>query len=148
MKQESKEFRKIFLEKTKSRIAELEQSLETTLATENQLQNLLKKSEENNAVVETKGPEIINRPESERSKLIKKIRLRQKINKASFRNSQTAYARVKEIRGDIEQTISENTCLKRNPLDVAPRKKNLEKELQKLQTRTGEREKQIKYLEN
>ncbi|KAK4027185.1 hypothetical protein OUZ56_016197 [Daphnia magna] len=61
--QESNEALKNSLEKANSRIADLEQNLETTLATESQLQNLLKRKEENNAAVETEGQEIINKLE-------------------------------------------------------------------------------------
>ncbi|KAK4006585.1 hypothetical protein OUZ56_011741 [Daphnia magna] len=71
--QENNEALKNSLEKANSRIADLEQSLETTLATENELQNLLKRKEENNASVETEGQEIINKLEGEKTRLIQKL---------------------------------------------------------------------------
>ncbi|KAK4027439.1 hypothetical protein OUZ56_016485 [Daphnia magna] len=66
--QENNETLKNSLEKANSRIADLEQNLETTLAIESQLQNLLKRKEENNAAVETEGQEIINKLEDFTSK--------------------------------------------------------------------------------
>ncbi|KZS06774.1 Uncharacterized protein APZ42_029662, partial [Daphnia magna] len=66
--QENNEALKNSLEKANSRIADLEQNLETTLAIESQLQNLLKRKEKNNAAVETEGQEIINKLEDFTSK--------------------------------------------------------------------------------
>ncbi|KAK4013565.1 hypothetical protein OUZ56_026119 [Daphnia magna] len=71
--QENNEALKNSLKKPNSRIADLEQNLEATLATESQLQNLLKRKEENNAAVETEGQEIINKLEGEKTRLIQKL---------------------------------------------------------------------------
>ncbi|KZS03804.1 Uncharacterized protein APZ42_033382, partial [Daphnia magna] len=78
--QENNEALKNSLEKANSRIADLEQNLETTLATESQLQNLLKRKEENNAAVETEGQEIINKLEDRLDKaLTEKINLKKNL---------------------------------------------------------------------
>ncbi|KAK4013758.1 hypothetical protein OUZ56_026310 [Daphnia magna] len=74
--QENNEALKNSLEKANSRIADLEQNLEATLATKSQLQNLLKRKEENNAAVETEGQEIINKLEETRVKEYKKFQVK------------------------------------------------------------------------
>ncbi|KAK4028690.1 hypothetical protein OUZ56_021694 [Daphnia magna] len=125
--QENNEALKNSLEKANYRIADLEQNLEATLATESQLQNLLKRKEENNAAVETEGQEIINKLEETAEQLQKEIKvLADRLDKAS----------------------TEKINLKKNLLDFTSKNKNLEKDLQELQDRVRGQENQIIILEN
>ncbi|KZS03105.1 Uncharacterized protein APZ42_034228 [Daphnia magna] len=103
------------------------QKLETTLATESQLQNLLKRKEENNAAVETEGQEIINKLEGEKTRLIQKL---------------------STAENQIKQASTEKINLKKNLLDFTSKNKNLEKDLQELQDRVRRQENQIIFLEN
>ncbi|KZS08243.1 Uncharacterized protein APZ42_027839 [Daphnia magna] len=128
--QENNEALKNSLEKTNSRIADLEQSLETTLATENQLQNLLKRKEENNAAVETEGQEIINKLEGEKTRLIQKLN--------------TAENQIKKVSETAEQLQKEIKVLA-DRLDKATTEKT---KLQELQNRVRGQENQITFLEN
>ncbi|KAI9553678.1 hypothetical protein GHT06_021606 [Daphnia sinensis] len=68
--QEKNETLKNSLEKAQNRITELERNLQTTLATEQQLQSLLKKKEETNVVIETEGQENIAKLEGEKIELL------------------------------------------------------------------------------
>ncbi|KAK4045311.1 hypothetical protein OUZ56_032849 [Daphnia magna] len=127
--QENNEALKNSLEKANSRIADLEQNLKTTLATESQLQNLLKRKEENNAAVETEGQEIINKLEGEKTRLIQKL--------------STAENQIKQLQKEIkvladrlDKALTEKINLKKNLLDFTSKNKKLEKDLQELQDRT------------
>ncbi|KAK4017715.1 hypothetical protein OUZ56_033421 [Daphnia magna] len=133
--QENNEALKNSLEKANSRIADLEQSLESTLATENQLQNLLKRKEENNAAVETEGKEIIIKLEVEKTRLIQKL-------------SKQLQKEIKVLEDRLDKATTEKINLKKNLLDFTSKNKNLEKELQELHKRVRGQENQITFLEN
>ncbi|KAK4009148.1 hypothetical protein OUZ56_018231 [Daphnia magna] len=136
------------LEKANSRNADLEQSLETTLATENQLQNLLKRKEENNAVVETKGQEIINKLEGEKTRLIQKLIKAKNHIKQVSETAKQLQKEIKVLADRLDKATTEKINLKKNLQDFSPKNKHLEKELQELQNRVRGQENQITFLEN
>ncbi|KZS08325.1 Uncharacterized protein APZ42_027727 [Daphnia magna] len=111
--QENNEALKNSLEKANSRITDLEQRLEITLGTENQLQNLLKRKEENNGAVETEGQDKILKLEDEKTKLIQKLN--------------TAENQIKQVSEKAEHLQKEIKVLT-DILDNATTEKNLFKE--------------------
>ncbi|KAK4017565.1 hypothetical protein OUZ56_033071 [Daphnia magna] len=146
--QESNEALKNSLEKANSRIADLEQNLETTLVTESQLQNLLKRKEENNAAVETEGQEIINKLEGEKTRLIQKLSSAENQIKQVSETAEQLQKEIKVLADRLDKASTEKINLKKNLLDFTSKNKNLEKDLQELQDRVRGQENQIIILEN
>ncbi|KAK4028029.1 hypothetical protein OUZ56_017192 [Daphnia magna] len=133
--QENNEALKNSLEKANSRIADLEQNLEPTSATESQLQNLLKRKEENNAAVETEGQEIINKLEGEMTRLIQKLSTAENQIKQVSETAEQLQKEIKVLADRLDKASTENINLKTNLLDFTSKNKNLEKDLQELQDR-------------
>ncbi|KAK4024536.1 hypothetical protein OUZ56_009958 [Daphnia magna] len=146
--QENNEALKNSLEKANSRIADLEQNLETTLATESQLQNLLKRKEENNAAVETEGQEIINKLEGEKTRLIQKLSTAENQIKQVSETAEQLQKKIKVLADRLDKASTEKINLKKNLLDFTSKNKYLEKDLQELQDRVRGQENQITFLEN
>ncbi|KAK4037697.1 hypothetical protein OUZ56_029728 [Daphnia magna] len=145
--QENNEALKNSLEKANSQIADLEQNLETTLATESQLQNLLKRKEENNAAVETEGQEIINKLEGEKTRLIQKLSTAENQIKQVSETAEQLQKEIKVLADRLDKASTEKINLKKNLLDFTSMNKNLEKDLQELQDRVRGQENQITFLE-
>ncbi|KAK4027583.1 hypothetical protein OUZ56_016625 [Daphnia magna] len=146
--QENNKALKNSLEKANSRIADLEQNLEATLATESQLQNLLKRKEENNAAVETEGQEIINKLEGEKTRLIQKLSSAENQIKQVSETAEQLQKEIKVLADILDKASTEKINLKKNLLDFTSKNKNLEKVLQELQDRVRGQENQIIILEN
>ncbi|KAK4027373.1 hypothetical protein OUZ56_016385 [Daphnia magna] len=146
--QENNEALKNSLEKANSRITDLEQNLEATLATESQLQNLLKRKEENNAAVETEGQEIINKLEGEKTRLIQKLSSAENQIKQVSETAEQLQKEIKVLADRLDKASTEKINLKKNLLDFTSKNKNLEKDLQELQDRVRGQENQIIILEN
>ncbi|KAK4030644.1 hypothetical protein OUZ56_023917 [Daphnia magna] len=146
--QENNEVLKNSLEKANSRIADLEQNLEATLATESQLQNLLKRKEENNAAVETEGQEIINKLEGEKTRLVQKLSTAENQIKQVSETAEQLQKEIKILADRLKKASTEKINLKKNLLDFTSKNKNLEKDLQELQDRVRGQENQIIFLEN
>ncbi|KAK4017810.1 hypothetical protein OUZ56_033629 [Daphnia magna] len=146
--QQNNEALKNSLEKANSRIADLEQNLETTLATEIQLQNLLKRKEENNAAVETEGQEIINKFGGEKTRLIQKLSSAENQIKQVSETAEQLQKEIKVLADRLDKASTEKINLKKNLLDFTSNNKNLEKNLQELQDRVKEYKKlQVKFIE-
>ncbi|KAK4007196.1 hypothetical protein OUZ56_012356 [Daphnia magna] len=133
--QENNEALKNSLEKANSRIADLEQNLETTLATESQLQNLLKRKEENNAAVGTEGQEIIKKLEGEKNRLIQKLSTAENQVKQVSETAEQLQKEIKVLADRLDKASTEKINSKKYLLDFTSKNKNLEKELQELQDR-------------
>ncbi|KAK4013920.1 hypothetical protein OUZ56_026472 [Daphnia magna] len=133
--QENNEALKNSLEKANSRIADLEQNLEAPLATESQLQNLLKRKEENNAAVETEGQEIINKLEGKKTRLIQKPSSAENQIKQVSETAEQLQKEIKVLADRLDKASTEKINLKKNLLDFTSKNKNLEKDLQELQDR-------------
>ncbi|KAK4006333.1 hypothetical protein OUZ56_011487 [Daphnia magna] len=146
--QENNEALKNSLEKANFRIADLEQNLEATLATESQLQNLLKRKEENNAGVETEGQKIINKLEGEKTRLIQKLSSAENQIKQVSETAEQLQKEIKVLADRLDKALTEKINLKKNLLDFTSKNKNLEKDLQELQDRVRGQENQIIILEN
>ncbi|KAK4006535.1 hypothetical protein OUZ56_011690 [Daphnia magna] len=136
--QENNEALKNSLEKANSRITDLEQNLEATLATESQLRNLLKRTEENNAAVETEGQEIINKLEGEKTRLIQKLSTAETQIKQVSETAEQLQKEIKVLADRLDKASTEKINLKKNLLDFTSKNKNLEKDLQELQDRLQE----------
>ncbi|KAK4045639.1 hypothetical protein OUZ56_033338 [Daphnia magna] len=132
------------LEKANSRIANLEQNLEATLATERQLQNLLKRKEENNAAVETEGQEIINKLEGEKIRLIQKLSTAENQIKQVSETAEQLQKEIKVLTDKLDKASTEKINLKKNLLDFTSKNKNLDKDLQELEDR---KKLQVKFIE-
>ncbi|KAK4037754.1 hypothetical protein OUZ56_029783 [Daphnia magna] len=145
--QENNEALKNSLEKANYRIADLEQNLEATLATESQLQNLLKRKEENNAAVETERQEIINKLEGEKTRLIQKLSSAENQIKQVSETAEQLQKEIKVLADRLDKASTEKINLKKM-LDFTSKNKNLEKDLQELQDRVRGQENQIIILEN
>ncbi|KZS05685.1 Uncharacterized protein APZ42_031052 [Daphnia magna] len=111
-----------------SQLPDLEPTLETTLTTENQLQNLLKRKEENNAAVETKGQEIINKFEGEKTKLIQKLNTAENGIKPVSETAEQLQKDIKILADRLEKATTEKINLKKSLLDFTSKNKNLEEE--------------------
>ncbi|KZR97499.1 Uncharacterized protein APZ42_007595, partial [Daphnia magna] len=146
--QENNEALKNSLEKANYRIADLEQNLEATFATESQLQNLLKRKEENNAAVETEGQEIINKLEGEKTRLIQKLSSAKNQIKQVSETADQLQKEIKVLADRLDKASTGKINLKKNLLDFTSKNKNLEKDLQELQDRVRGQENQITILEN
>ncbi|KAK4037640.1 hypothetical protein OUZ56_029671 [Daphnia magna] len=146
--QENNEALKNSLDKANSRIADLEQKLETTLATESQLQNLLKRKKENNAAVETEGQEIINKLEGEKTRLIQKLSTAENQIKQVSETAEQLQKEIKVLADRLNKASTKTINLKKNLLDFNSKNKNLDKDLRELQDRVRGQENQIIFLEN
>ncbi|KAK4030851.1 hypothetical protein OUZ56_024238 [Daphnia magna] len=136
------------LEKADSRFADLEQNLETTLATESQLQNLLKRKEENNAAVKTEGQEIINKLEGEKTRLIQKLSTAENQIKQKSETAEQLQKQIKVLADRLDKASTEKINLQKILIDFTSKNKNLEKDLQELQDRVRGQENPITFLEN
>ncbi|KAK4045797.1 hypothetical protein OUZ56_033787 [Daphnia magna] len=119
----------------KDDIVTQEQNLEATLATESQLQNLLKRKEENNAAVETEGQEIINKLEGEKTRLIQKLSTAENQIKQVSETAEQLQKEIKVLADRLDKASTEKINLKKNLLDFTSKKKNIEKDLQELEDR-------------
>ncbi|KZS05446.1 Uncharacterized protein APZ42_031345 [Daphnia magna] len=139
--QENNEALKNSLEKANSRITDLEQSLETTLATENKLQNLLKRKE-------TEGQKIINKFEGEKTKLIQKLNTAENQIKQVSETAEKLQKEIKLLADRLDKATTEKIYLKKTLHDFTSKNKNLEEEFQELQNRVRGQENQITFLES
>ncbi|KAK4017822.1 hypothetical protein OUZ56_033660 [Daphnia magna] len=115
--QENNEALKNSFDKANSRIADLEQKLETTLATESQLQNLLKRKEENNAAVETEVQEIINKLKGEKTRLIQKLSTAENQIKQVSETAEQLQKEIKVLADRLDKALTEKINLRKNLLD-------------------------------
>ncbi|KAK4009694.1 hypothetical protein OUZ56_018840 [Daphnia magna] len=105
----------------------LEKANSTALATESQLQNLLKRKKENNAAVETEGQEIINKLESEKTRLIQKLSTAENQIKQVSETAEQLQKEIKVLADRLDKASAEKINLKKTLLDFTSKNKNLEK---------------------
>ncbi|KAK4045810.1 hypothetical protein OUZ56_033812 [Daphnia magna] len=134
--QENNEALKNSLEKANSRIADLEQNLEATLATESQLQNLIKKREENNAAVETEGQKIINKLEGEKTRLIQKLSTAENQIKQVSETAEQLQKEIKVLADRLDKASAEKINFRKNLLDFTSKNKTLKKTFKNYKTGT------------
>ncbi|KAI9553633.1 hypothetical protein GHT06_021556 [Daphnia sinensis] len=133
--QERNETLKNSLEKAQNRITELERNLQTTLATEQQLQSLLKKKEENNVVIETEGQEKIAKLEGEKVELIRRLQTAEQQTKKAVETTQQLQKNIKDFEDEHEKVILENRNTNKKLKDITTRNNTLEEEVGKLISR-------------
>ncbi|KAK4028758.1 hypothetical protein OUZ56_021777 [Daphnia magna] len=124
------------------------ESNKTLKPPQSQLQNLLKRKEENNAAVETEGQEIINKLEGEKTRLIQKLSSAENQIKQVSETAEQLQKEIKVLADRLVKASTEKINLKKNLLDFTSKNKNLEKDLQELQDRVRGQENQIIILEN
>ncbi|KAI9551349.1 hypothetical protein GHT06_005865 [Daphnia sinensis] len=146
--QERNETLKNSLEKAQNRITELERNLQTTLATEQQLQSLLKKKEETNVVIETEGQENIAKLEGEKVELIRRLQTAEQQTKKAVETTQQLQKKIKDLEDEYEKVILENRNTNKKLKDITTRNNTLEEEVGKLISRLQKQESDIQNLED